>query len=130
MKVSRKIDHDRHSVMAMPKSEEIAPSLRLIDLPKEVEGLEPGKDFEAHIKGKCVGYECRRPHGEKEGEAKHHYELELHHFDHKDGEGKAPKQKKSTREQTDEAMKKYDKEEEEKKSKKESEKGDKEKKEY
>jgi hypothetical protein len=123
MKVSRKMKDFAGKNIAMPteKDAEIAPSLRLSDLPKEVEGLEPGKDFEAHIKGKCVGHEHRKSHGE-DGDMVHHYELEVHHFDHKNGEGHV-KQKKSNREETDEAMKKYDREEEEKKSKKKEDEG-------
>jgi hypothetical protein len=121
MKVTRKMADFGNAIMPEhEKDHEIAPSLRLGDLPKEIEGLEPGKDFEAHVKGRCVGYECRPSHGEKEGN-KHHYELEIHHFDH-NAEGKHPKQKKSTREQTDDAMDKYDRDKEyEAKEKKEKE---------
>ncbi len=114
--------------MKRPESEEIAPSLRLRELPKEIEGLEPGKDFEAHIKGKCISHDHQKGHsseyptmetsGKDENKDHHHYELEVHHFDHK-GEGGMPKKKKTGREEVEDAMDKHDKMREDEKKKKE-----------
>jgi hypothetical protein len=113
MKVTRKVNHDMpmNKAVKRSESEEIAPSLRLRALPKEIEGLQPGADFEATIKGKCVGHECQEGKGEfgdgpGEGKTHHHYELEVHHFDHN---GKGEKKKKSAMEETGAAMDKYDK---------------------
>jgi hypothetical protein len=120
MRVTRKMSHDMpHVMMDKGEDEEIAPSLRLSELPKEIEGLEPGKEFHGHIKGKCLSHE----HGErkgmdgKKGEMRHHYELEVHHFEH-DGK-KEVKRKKSPHEETKEAMDKWDEENAAKKKEKE-----------
>ena len=134
MKVTRKISHEMPKAVKRPESEELAPSLRLRELPKEIEGLEPGKDFEAHIKGKCISHDHQKgqsseyggmmdSNGEDANKDRHHYELEVHHFEHK-GEGGMPKKKKTSREEVEDAMDKHDKaradEEEKKKSKKEA----------
>jgi hypothetical protein len=122
MKVTRKYK-DEFKALGPSKGDngEISPSLSLRELPKPIEGLEAGQDFEAHIKGKCRGHECR---ADKEGgKETHHYDLDVSDFTHKGG-GKEIKQKKSGRDEVEEAMDKYDKEDAEKKSKKESEKAE------
>lgn len=115
MKVTRRYK-DEFKALGPAKGEngEISPSLMLRDLSKPIEGLDAGQDFEAHIKGHCRGHECR-------DDGKHHYDLDVHDFDHKGG-GKGTKQKKSGHEEVAEAMDKYDKEDKEKKEKKEKEK--------
>jgi hypothetical protein len=70
-------------------------------LPKAIEGLEGGKDFAAHIKGKCRGHSTE----DRGGKEEHSYDLDVHHFDH-DG-SKDGKKKKSSREEVEEAFKKY-----------------------
>lgn len=110
MKVTRKYKDDFKSLGPPKGGEDISPSLMLRDLSKPIEGLDAGQDFEAHIKGHCRGHECR-------DDGKHHYDLDVHDFEHK-GNGGA-KKKKSTHEEVGEAMDKYDKEEADKKSKKE-----------
>lgn len=110
MKVTRKYKDEFKSLGPSKGNDEISPSLMLRDLSKPIEGLEAGQDFDANIKGHCRGHECR-------DDGKHHYDLDVHEFDHKGGG--AGKKKKSTRDEVEEAMDKYDKEESEKKSKKE-----------
>jgi hypothetical protein len=96
---------------------EISPSLMLRDLPKPIEGLEAGQDFEGHIKGKCRGHECRSD--KAGGKETHHYDLDVTDFDHQ-GAGNGGKKKKSSREEVEEAFKKYgpDSKKEEKKEEK------------
>ena len=88
MKVTRKISHEMPKAVKRPENEELAPSLRLRELPKEIEGLEPGKDFEAHIKGKCISHDHQKGRSSEyggmmdgngeENKDHHHYELEVH----------------------------------------------------
>ena len=106
-------------MMERGENEEIAPSLRLSELPKEVEGLEAGKEFEAHIRGRCVGHEHREHKSEdgKKGEKRHNYELEISHFEHHGP--KDVKKKKSTSEETRDAFDKWDSENEAKAKEKE-----------
>jgi hypothetical protein len=120
MKVTRKFKDDFKMLGPSKDNDEISPSLNLRDLSKPIEGLEAGQDFEGHVKGKCRGHECR---ADKDGKEMHNYDLDVSHFEHKGG-GKEIKQKKSGRDEVEEAMDKYDKEDAEKKSKKESEKAE------
>lgn len=81
---------------------EIAPSLYVHDLPKEIDGLpDPGEHFEAHVKGKVR----RHSHTQEGGKDRHSYDLDIHHIEPK-GNGPA-KKKKSTREEVEEAFKKH-----------------------
>lgn len=113
MKVTRKYKDEFKSLGPSKGNDEISPSLMLRDLKEPIEGMEPGQDFEAHIKGHCRGHDCR-------DDGKHHYDLDVHDFEHKGGgSGKNGKPKKSTREEVADAMDRFDKEESEKKSKKE-----------
>lgn len=115
MKITRK-RKDLDKMLAEAPGEkdgDIAPSLYIRGLGKPIDGLEGGKDFEAHIRGKCRGHECR----DEGGKEQHSYDLDVHDFEHKGGG--EPKKKKSPREEVEEAMDKFDKEDAEKKSKKE-----------
>jgi hypothetical protein len=117
MKVTRKRE-SLEKALAEPadgKDSEIAPSLFLRGLPKPIDGLDGGKEFEGHIKGKCRGHSTE----DRGGKEEHSYDLDVHHFE--PGEkGKEVKQKKSSREQVDEAFKKYDEEDKAKAAKKEA----------
>lgn len=115
MKVTRKRESLEKILQAPGDKEdsgEIAPSLFLRGLGKPVDGLEGGKDFEAHIKGKCRGHSTE----DRGGKQEHSYDLDVHHFE---PHGKEVKQKKTSREEVDEAFKKYGPEGSEKKEKKE-----------
>jgi hypothetical protein len=116
MKVTRKYKDEFKALGPSKDNDEISPSLNLRELPKPIEGLEAGQNFEGHIKGKCRGHEIRGG----EGKETHHYDLDVHDFEHK-GNGKEVKQKKSGHEEVKEAMDKYDKEDAEKKAKKDKE---------
>lgn len=104
MKVTRKRESLEKALKASPEGEggDIAPSLFIRGLSKPIDGLEGGKDFEGHIKGKCRSHNCE-DHGGKE---EHSYDLDVHDFEHHP-KGKDVKKKKSSREEVDEAFKKY-----------------------
>lgn len=115
MKVTRKRESLEKALKA-PEGEdggEIAPSLFIRGLPKSIDGLEGGKDFEAHIKGKCRGHSTE----DRGGKEEHSYDLDVHHFEPHE-KGKEVKKKKTSREEVDEAFKKYEDEDKAKKEKK------------
>lgn len=114
MKVTRKRADLDKALMEAPgeKGGDIAPSLYIRGLSKPIDGLEGGKDFEGHIKGKCRSHSCE----DRGGKQEHSYDLDVHDFEHHGS--KEVKKKKSSREEVDEAFKKYDDEEKAKKEKK------------
>lgn len=123
MKVTRKRESLEKALKAPEGGEdgEIAPSLFIRGLPKAIDGLEGGKDFAAHIKGKCRGHSTE----DRGGKEEHSYDLDVHHFEPHEGAPKEGKKKKSSLEQVEDAFKKYgpdakkeDKKEEKKEAKK------------
>lgn len=103
MKVTRKRESLDKILKASDKEDggEIAPSLMIRGLSKAIDGLEGGKDFEGHIKGKCRSHSCE----DRGGKQEHSYDLDVHDFEHHGSGG--GKKKKSARDEVDEAMDKY-----------------------
>jgi len=110
MKVTRKMK-DEFRVLKPSENEEIAPGLSLRELPKAIEGLEAGHEFEATCKGKCKGHEVR---SDRDGKETHHYDLDIHEFQHKGGGGSSKNShpRKTSREQVEDAMDKHDRDRE------------------
>lgn len=117
MKVTRKFKDEFKTLKApgdKANGDEIAPTLFLSGLAKEIAGLGDKGDFQAHVKGKVRRHTIRNEDG---GKQTHDYDLDVHDFE-PHGSGAVP-EKKSSRQEVDEALDKFDKEESEKKGKKE-----------
>jgi hypothetical protein len=103
MKVTHKLGK-LSSLMSAPadmeKDNEVAPSLYMHRLPKEIEGLPEKGHFEAHIKGKVRRHQTTT----EDGKTHHSYDCDVHDFECKNK--REPKKKKSTREEVDEAFEK------------------------
>lgn len=117
MKVTRKRESLDKILKAGPETEdggEVAPSLFIRGLSKAIDGLEGGKPFEGHIKGKCRSHSCE----DRGGKEEHSYDLDVHDFEHH-GNGKEVKKKKSGLEEVQDAFKRYGPDAEKKEDKKE-----------
>lgn len=102
MKISRKMEKPS-KMLSMPedsKDGEIAPSLFIHQLPKEIPGMPEKGDFEAHLKGKVRRHSVTT----ENGKSSHSYDLDCHHLECK-GNGEGAKKKESTRDGVDKAWK-------------------------
>jgi hypothetical protein len=103
MKITRKMEK-LSKALKMPEDDkdggEIAPSLFIHQLPAPIDGLPEKGDFAAHIKGKVK----RHSQTTENGKTHHSYDLDVHHLE---PHGKTVKQKKSGREEVEEAFKKH-----------------------
>jgi hypothetical protein len=81
------------------KDGEVAPSLYMHKLPKEIEGMPDKGHFEAHIKGKVRRHTATT----EDGKTHHSYDCDVHDFECKNGS----KKKKAAAKSVDEAFEEY-----------------------